>query len=420
MNRTGRTLLFTLIFLLFWVTVSPFIDLRDPSVLLAQEQGNKWQQIFSLSLFFAAGFYLLANWQIALKMLSPLLIILLIWQLITVFTSDYTDIAFRRYVFSMTVLVTTMAWVILPENIRHFRQMLKYLSLFILLLSYFGVIFMPGVSIHNSAEVLELVNAGSWRGHFAHKNIAGPAMIVLIIYNLYLLRKEEIALPLFNIVLALFFLYFSNNKTSIGLIIVALLIAQAIKYTRFLPFKFLIFFTSVFIMAALTLGTVLSLPLKDFVAALMEDPTFTGRTAVWEFAIGQIATHPWLGYGYDTYWNMSRLVNGGYELETWAAAAGHAHNGYINLMMSSGLIGVGLFMLWMLFCPLIDYHKSQKSGNDPDFALMCLRIWVFMMLYANLESPFFASRGQVWFSLLAAVIALRLQARVQIRVNSTN
>lgn len=183
MNRTGRSILFILIFLLFWVTVTPFTDLRDPSVLLAEEQGNILQQLVSLSLFAASGLYLLKNWQIALKMLSPLLILLLGWQFVTVFTSDYSAIAFRRYIFSITAIVTAMAWVILPENTQHFQKMIKYLSLFILLLSYFGVIFMPEISIHNMAEVLELVNAGSWRGHFAHKNIAGPSRIILFAAN---------------------------------------------------------------------------------------------------------------------------------------------------------------------------------------------------------------------------------------------
>ncbi len=415
MNRTGRTILFTLIFLLFWVTVRPFTDLRDPSVLLAEEQGNILQQLVSLSLFAASGLYLLSNRQIALKMLSPLLILLLGWQFVTVFTSDYSAIAFRRYVFSITAIVTAMAWVLLPENTQHFQKMIKYLSLFVLLLSYFGVIFMPEVSIHNMAEVLELVNAGSWRGHFSHKNIAGPAMIVLIIYNLYLLRRDDFLIPAINIILATIFLIYSNNKTSIGLVLIALLVAQIIRTVRILPLQLLAFFIPIGLMAALTVGTVLNLSLYDLVSSLISDPTFTGRTDVWKFAFEQLRAHPWIGFGFDTFWNMSNLVNGGYDIETWAARAGHAHNGYINLALSSGAIGVILFAIWMLFSPLLDYNRSQKNGNDPALAAMYLRIWVFMMLYANLESPFFAPRGQVWFSLLAAVLALRLHARVKIR-----
>jgi len=414
-NRTGRTILFTLIFLLFWVTVRPFTDLRDPSVLLAEEQGNILQQLVSLSLFAASGLYLLSNRQIALKMLSPLLILLLGWQFVTVFTSDYSAIAFRRYVFSITAIVTAMAWVLLPENTQHFQKMIKYLSLFVLLLSYFGVIFMPEVSIHNMAEVLELVNAGSWRGHFSHKNIAGPAMIVLIIYNLYLLRRDDFLIPAINIILATIFLIYSNNKTSIGLVLIALLVAQIIRTVRILPLQLLAFFIPIGLMAALTVGTVLNLSLYDLVSSLISDPTFTGRTDVWKFAFEQLRAHPWIGFGFDTFWNMSNLVNGGYDIETWAARAGHAHNGYINLALSSGAIGVILFAIWMLFSPLLDYNRSQKNGNDPALAAMYLRIWVFMMLYANLESPFFAPRGQVWFSLLAAVLALRLHARVKIR-----
>nr|WP_286201936.1 O-antigen ligase [Ochrobactrum sp. SFR4] len=222
-------------------------------------------------------------------------------------------------------------------------------------------------------------------------------------------------IPALNIVLAVIFLIFSNNKTSIGLIAIALLVAQLIRSVRLLPLQFLIFIIPVGLMAVLTVGTVLNPSIADFVSGLIADPTFTGRTDIWKFTFEQIRLHPWIGFGYDTFWNMSYLVNGGYEIETWAARAGHAHNGYINLMMTTGLIGVALFAVWMLFCPLLDYHRAQKTGNDPALAIMYLRIWVFMMLYANLESPFFAPRGQVWFSLLAAVFALRLHARVKAR-----
>lgn len=414
MNQTGRTILFVLIFMLYWVTTTPFMDLRDPAVLLAQEQGNSWQQLASLSLFAASLLYLLTRWQLAWRMLSPLLIALLLWQFATVLLSEHSATSFRRYIFSMTAIVMAMAWVLLPVSERHFQRMIKYLSLFILLLSYYGIIFKPGVAIHNSAEVLELINAGSWRGHFLHKNVAGPAMIVLIIYNLYLLRREEFWLPVFNIILATIFLYFSNNKTSIGLIIIALLLAQLIRYSRSLILKLVLFLLPVTLMAALTFGTVLSPSLYDFVAGLISDPSFTGRSEIWKFALEQSKAHPWTGFGYETFWSMSNLINGGYEIETWAATAGHAHNGYLNLMMTTGLIGVGLFALWMLFSPLLDYHRGQQYDQSSALSLMYLRIWVFMMLYANLESPFFMPRGQVWFSLLTAVFALRLHARFQL------
>lgn len=415
MTLAGRNILFILIFCLFWVTLTPFLDLRDPTVLLAQEQGSIFQQLVSLLLCLIAALYLLANIPVAQKMLSPLFLMVLFWQFITVFTSDYPDIAFRRYIFSITLIIMAMAWVLLPEDELSFQRMIKYLSLFILGLAYFGVIFMPDVSIHNMSEVRELINAGSWRGHFVHKNIAGPAMIVLIIYNLYLLHRDQFYLPLTNIILSTIFLYYSNNKTSIGLIIVSLLIAQAIKYTRLLPIKIIIAFIPLILMASLTVGTIFNQSLQDLVSSLISDPTFTGRTSIWTFIVSQLEAHPWIGYGYETFWNMSRLVNGGYDIETWAARAGHAHNGYLQLIILTGTIGVSLFAVWILFCPLIDYHHSQKTRNDPALGLMYLRIWVFMLLYANLESPFFAPRGQVWFSLLTAIFALRLHARTHLR-----
>ncbi|NKW09499.1 hypothetical protein HGG76_06485 [Ochrobactrum tritici] len=148
------------------------------------------QQVLSLLLTALSLAVLWQNRNLVGKVLFPYLVILLGWQFITVILSTQPDLSFRRYIFSVTVVITALAWLLLPEDENHFIRLIKPLSLFVLGLAYFGVIFLPAVSIHNLAEVLELTNAGSWRGHFAHKNIAGPAMVVLSCYGMYLWRSK--------------------------------------------------------------------------------------------------------------------------------------------------------------------------------------------------------------------------------------
>ena len=289
--------------------------------------------------------------------------------------------------------------------------MIKPLSFFIIGLSYFGVVFLPSVSIHNLAEVLELVNAGSWRGHFSHKNIAGPAMVILSCYGMYLWRAKSRLAGAFIVPLALFFLYKTNNKTSIGLVIISFILAYLISKTRSFALKALMAYVPLVLIAFLTLGTVLFPSAHDLVQNLSSDPTFTGRTDIWKFAIAQLEKHPLMGYGYEAFWATSSLVNGGYDVETWAAKAGHAHNAYLNIAITTGIIGVAILVWWIVWCPLRDFHKAQRTGNSSSLALMYLQIWMFMMLYANLETAFFVNRGPVWFALLTTIMGLRLHAK---------
>ena len=414
-DRMGRNIFFLAIFALFWVTTTPFIDLRNPDVLLGQEAGDASNQIAVLLLLAMSIGILWQNRSAALSAISPAMICVLLWQFVTVVTSNHPDISLRRYILNVAVTIITLAWILAPQDTAQFRRLLRWGSAFVLALAYFGVMVWPEVSIHNTSEVLELANAGSWRGHFAHKNIAGPAMVVLMLFWLYLASTSErntakIAYCLLAL-LSLIFLYQSNNKTSIGLLAVVFLLAALIQRTRFLPLQMALAFVPVGFMALLTVGSVMFEPMGELVAMLVSDPTFTNRTDVWRFAIDQLQGRLFAGYGFETFWATSELRNAFHE--TWANAAGHAHNGLLNVAMSSGLVGVVLTLWWVFLNPLWDFNKCQNSDNDPRLALLFLRIWLFMLLYANLESPFFVGRGQVWFTLLAAVFGLRLHARMQ-------
>ncbi|NKC22490.1 O-antigen ligase family protein [Ochrobactrum oryzae] len=100
---------------------------------------------------------------------------------------------------------------------------------------------------------------------------------------------------------------------------------------------------------------------KSFAESFTSDPTFTGRTEIWKFVLRQLADHPLAGYGYDAFWGTSRLVNGGYDIETWAARAGHAHNAYLNIAITTGSIGLALLIWWIGVRP---YSTSTVRNNQ--------------------------------------------------------
>lgn len=406
-----RAVTFFCIFAMFWVTTSPFVDLRNPDVLLAAEDGNALQQVASLVVTAMAAAVLWRRRSAASAGISPVLLVVLAWQVVTVLTSSHPDLSIRRFISSIVVLIAALAWPLVPRDEAQFSRLLTIGIAGVLALAYAGVIFLPALSIHNLDEVLELDNAGSWRGHFAHKNIAGAAMVFIVFYGLYLRPRRGwlVAAPI--VAAALVFLYKSNNKTSIGLIVLVLVLSHLVRGATSLWAKAVLVFVPVGLMALLTVGSVMFGPVHDLLAAVSSDPTYTHRTDIWSFSLDMLAEHPWLGYGYDAFWATSDLINGGYSLESWAATAGHAHNGALNVALGTGVPGMVLVLCWVLWEPLRDYHRSCCNGNDPDLGLMYLRIWIFACFLSCLESVYFINRGPIWFAIATAIFGLRFHAR---------
>jgi O-antigen ligase len=69
------------------------------------------------------------------------------------------------------------------------------------------------------------------------------------------------------------------------------------------------------------------------------DPTFTGRTDIWDALLQAISHKPLLGYGYLAFWGLDSEPR--YWLAQavdWDAPSGH--NGWLDLAISLGIVGV--------------------------------------------------------------------------------
>jgi O-antigen ligase len=101
-----------------------------------------------------------------------------------------------------------------------------------------------------------------------------------------------------------------------------------------------------------------------FVSRLGVDPTLSGRTSVWREVIKAISEHPWLGYGFQSFW-------GGLTAESTRIVLtldwnfGYAHNGFLEVLLQVGLVGLG-FVLYLLFKSMRDamfcFRYSTNSG----------------------------------------------------------
>ena len=61
----------------------------------------------------------------------------------------------------------------------------------------------------------------------------------------------------------------------------------------------------------------------------------TGRTVIWKSVLRFAADRRWLGYGFDVFWSHVR----------WAAGdLPSAHNGYLDLLLAMGVVGLLIFV----------------------------------------------------------------------------
>jgi O-antigen ligase len=141
-------------------------------------------------------------------------------------------------------------------------------------------------------------------GYFSGKNYLGEFATVALLLSFY-----EIVSPgrrrAFGIVVAIAsvsLLILSNSKTSMGVALMAPVLAWVTltlsKHTRLSPAALLLSIPIGYAVVSLVSG----LTVNRLSYMLYGDPTFTGRTIIWDFVNIEIAHRPVLGWGYQSFW----------------------------------------------------------------------------------------------------------------------
>jgi O-antigen ligase len=135
---------------------------------------------------------------------------------------------------------------------------------------------------------------------------------------------------------------------------------------------------------------------RTLVELLGRDTTFSGRTEIWDVVPG-LVRNPWVGAGYETFLVGPRLV----ELQgTFGDTFQEAHNGYLEVYLNLGWIGVSLFALLVI----TGYQKVVAAlRRDPAVGSLGLAFFVAVLIYGMTEAPF-RMLTPTWFFLLWAII----------------
>ncbi len=411
-----RVLIFMGLFLFFWITTNPYVDLVKVEASGSDATGgsNLLNQLIFLCLTLLTIYAALTH-PLRAQICQPriLVIALFTWFFISSALSNYPMDAIKRLILAFLTCANAGMFLLLPRSEEQFSRLMVYGTAITLGFAYFGVMFLPTLAIHQANELVEPMNAGFWRGQYSHKNLAAAVMLMSAFFGLYFhsvdWKKSGIAV----IALSVFFLMHTGGKSSTAMLPMILILQWIFEKFRWTRWPIAVGGIAAFNLLAL--GASLSKEFRDVVASLGVDPTFTNRTDIWKVAFDAIAESPILGYGFQGFWQTADITQSSAGLETWAVKAFNGHNAYVDAFLTTGLPGFLLSIALVIFVPLRAIGRLDSApANSPALTRLFMRVWLYVLYAGCLEVIFFQSGSPIFFFFLVSIFGLEMQSRMNL------
>ena len=395
---------FTIFSLIFLTEVLRFASLYvDPDPKAdAAPISNPFDSVLSLlqyGIYAATLFLLLARWKSSLRaaVSSPLVWLLPGTALMSFLWSDFSAWSLQK---GITTIQTTYFGLYMASRFS-LKQQLQMLAWALGIVAVFSLLFtlaFPGAAIEAGA------NAGAWRGPFTQKNLLARLVVLgAIVFLLLALDSRRHRYWLWGgFGLSVLLILLTASKTALLLFLTVVILLPIYKALRRKD-TIVIPLVITLILVAGSIAAVVVSNWENILLGLGRDATLSGRTNLWEVAIEKIAERPWLGYGYQGFWQEG----GGAEV-IWQAEGykpPHAHNGYINITLDLGLIGL-LFFLLTIAVTYVRAITLLRSGKT-NIELWPIFYVTFFFMYNVSENTIITHNSIFWALLVAVALSMK-------------
>jgi O-antigen ligase len=366
------------------------------------EQGLLFAQILWSFLYLAV--LLLARKRIVefLRLLwqSRLLVLLLGWVCLSIVWSIDRQLTIRHFV---ALLFTTLFGVYF--GVRYdLREQLRLVSIalgVVVVASVCACLVFPeyGISSENPLE------QPAWQGVLSNKNnLATLVILEVLILVLYFIRRIQRPLIVIGLALLFFLVVLTQSKTALLYFVLSLITFPFLRAFQRNPAKRRKIVAFALLIAA-GLATWTYSNWENFTYSLGKDPGLTGRFVLWGLALVSIRERPLLGYGYDAFWSSYYGPAADLRIASGWLTGATTQNGFINLWLDLGLMGVILFVgsFFIIFRQALKLAKTIKTSEG----LWPVTFLTFLFVYGLTELSFLSRNNLYWILYVSTGLAVR-------------
>jgi exopolysaccharide production protein ExoQ len=313
------------------------------------------------------------------------------------------DLSVRRSVLTIMIMASVVAATLATRDLPRLVNMIFW---------WFGLIVIINVGALLTLPPTNLGHAGI----YPHKNDFGGLVAIIVLASVHQLMAGTTLARLAAFVMlpiTVWFLIAAQSKTSLalglGVPMMSFGFACLARFARLSPgITVPVVFGGIYFAYAFGVAS----GVWDFEAManlIFGDPTLTQRTDIWAFALKKIPEQLWFGYGFEGFWGAGPESPAVREGPGFVARVLQAHNGYINVALLSGLVGLGLLAAMMVFALHVAGRVARSSLALGSYILSVL---LFCLLYNLFETSFFRSYNAVNIMMIFVIgLAVAYDAR---------
>jgi O-antigen ligase len=262
--------------------------------------------------------------------------------------------------------------------------------------SFLCAILLPQYGIDHS------IHYGDWQGAFYQKNMLARFMVLATLVFLFVRFRSANFLRWLGIAGSLALLVLSRSVT--GMLVWTIILFSWPIYKLFrtkITFAVPVF-TGIF--AVLLASAAYAYQASPALLELMNrDEGLSGRMNLWDTVWLSILRRPWLGYGFDAFWQGMRGESANVLVAVgWAPA--YAHNGFLDLVLGLGFLGLVVFV----FGYLSHWRRAftfMTRTPGPSAVWLCMFL-AFMFFYNLTEGPVVSQNNITWVLYVAVAVSL--------------
>jgi O-antigen ligase len=349
-------------------------------------------------IYFVTFFLLVARWKKVIHLLSKdrFIFVLVGIAVLSILWSFAPTVTINR---SIALVGTTLFGLYLASrySLKQQLQLLGWTFGIAVVLSFVFAVALPKYGIMGG------VHAGKWRGIYTHKNVLAKMMVLSAIIFLFLAISDKRNRKLLSagFCLSIILLLLANSTSSV-INLLTLISVFCVLQTLRLRYDLMI---PALIAIAIVGGSFFMFFIHNADALLGivgKDATLTGRTDMWPYVLEKIEQRPWLGYGYSGFWQGLD----GESAYVWYAIrwnAPNSHNGYLDLWLNLGLLGLSVFVIGFV-SNFIRTLIRVRLSRTPE-AVWSPLFMVFTLIANQTETSLMVQNDIFWVLFVAAVFS---------------